>query len=226
MDYPITGMKILDFTHLLPGPYGTMMLADLGADIIKVENYRNPDLLRVLPPMVGDMSAVYAHLNRGKKSLGLDLKAKGSREIIYRLLDEYDVIIEQFRPGVLGKLGLGYGDLRKLKDSIIYCSLSGYGQEGSFSGRAGHDINYLSLAGVSSYSGKKSAGPVLSGIQIADIASGSKNMVIGVLSAYIKRITTGEGDFIDISMTDGSFALTVMQNAGFLAGGEAPGLET
>ncbi len=226
MTHPLKGMKILDFTHLLPGPYGTMMLADMGADIIKVENFKNPDLLRVLPPVIDNVSACYAHLNRGKRSLGLNLKAPGAVEVIERLLGEYDIIVEQFRPGVMERLGLGYARLKEINSSLIYCSISGYGQGGSYRERAGHDINYLALAGVSSYSGKRDTGPSLSGIQIADIDGGSKNMVIGLLAAYIKRLSTGEGESVDISMTDGAYSLTVMYNAGFLAGGDEPGLET
>ncbi|HPI94113.1 MAG TPA: CaiB/BaiF CoA-transferase family protein [Deltaproteobacteria bacterium] len=219
---PLAGMKILDFSYLIPGPYGTMLLADMGADIIKVENSENPDIVRLMPPMVDGISAVYAHLNRGKRSLSLNLKKPEARQIIHRLVREYDVVIEQFRPGTMARLGLGYDDLARINPSLIYCSLSGFGQTGSFSGRAGHDINYLALSGVEAISGRRETGPVLSAIQIADIASGSKNLVIGVLSAYIHRMHTGRGDSIDVSITDGVFAMSVFAVAGFLAGGTEP----
>ena len=222
MNYPLHDMKILDFTYLLPGPYGSMMLADLGADIIKVENPHNPDMLRMLPPIVDEISAVYAHINRGKKSLALDLKAPQAKDIIYTLVKEYDIVIEQFRPGVLEKLGFGYEDLKNINQGIIYCSLTGYGHTGSFASRAGHDINYMALSGVESFSGKKSTGPSLHGIQIADIASGAKNMIIGILAAYIKRQKTGNGDYIDISITDGIFAMSTFTTAAYLEGEDMP----
>ena len=226
MSYPLKNLKILDLTYLLPGPYGTMMLADLGADIIKVENPNNPDMLRMLPPIVNGISAVYAHINRGKKSLALDLKSPESKNIIYKLIKDYDIIIEQFRPGVMEKLGFGYNDLNKINPSIIYCSITGYGQTGSYSQRAGHDINYMALSGVDSFSGRKATGPSLHGIQIADIASGAKNMVIGILAAYIKRQATGQGDHIDISITDGVFAMSAFTTAAYLEGETLPQPET
>lgn len=219
---PLSRVKVLDFSYLIPGPYGTMILSDLGADIIKVENSENPDIVRLYPPYVDEMSVVYAHLNRGKKSLSLNLKKPEAREIIYRLTAEYDVVIEQFRPGTMDRLGLGYDDLKKVNPSVIYCSLSGYGQTGSFSGRAGHDINYMALSGVESISGRRETGPVLSGIQIADIASGSKNLVIGVLAACINRMHTGKGDHIDVSITDGVFSMSLFTIAGHLAGAVEP----
>ena len=222
MSKPLDGMKILDFTYLLPGPFGTMMLADLGADVIKVENSESPDIVRLLPPFVDDVGAVYAHLNRGKKSLSINLKHETAREIIRALVQEYDVVIEQFRPGAMARLGLGYEDLAGVNPSIIYCSLTGYGQTGSYADRAGHDINYMALSGVESISGRKETGPVLTGIQVADLASGSKNVAIGVMAAYINRIRTGKGDYIDVSITDGVFSMSVFATAGYLAGGREP----
>ena len=222
MSKPLDGLKILDFTYLLPGPYGTMLLADMGADIIKVENCESPDIMRLMPPYVDDMSAVYAHVNRGKKSLSLNLKKPEALEIIQRLVREYDVIIEQFRPGTMDRLGIGYEHLAKINPSVIYCSITGYGQTGSYAGRAGHDINYMAVSGVESMSGRKEIGPVLTGIQVADIASGSKNLVIGVLAAYVSRTRTGRGEYIDVSITDGVFSMSVFATAGFLAGGNEP----
>jgi alpha-methylacyl-CoA racemase len=226
MEFPLSQMKILDFTTLLPGPYGTMVLADHGADIIKIENFRNPDLLRALPPFVDSLSAGFAQLNRGKKFMGLDLKKEESREVVYRLVRDYDIVIEQFRPGVMERLGIGYERLRKINSSLIFCSITGYGQTGDFSGRAGHDINYLALSGISSFSGKKESGPSLNGIQVADIAGGGMSMVIAVLIAYIKRLSTGTGEKIDISMTDSVFSLAACTAAGILAGEKAPDAES
>lgn len=226
MSAPLEGLKILDFTYLLPGPLGTMMLADLGADIIKVENPFNPDLMRLVPPHVGAMSSVYAHVNRGKRSLALDLRRKESLEIIYELVREYDIVVEQFRPGVMGRLGFGYEALRERNSRLIYCSLTGYGQSGSYSMRAGHDINYMALSGIESFSGRKDSGPSLHGIQFADIAGGSKSLVIAVMAAAMRRERTGEGDYCDISITDCLFALSAFDTAGFLAGADLPSAET
>ena len=226
MKYPLDGIKILDFTCLLPGPYGTMMLADMGADIIKVENFNNPDLMRITPPVIDNRSVVYANIDRGKKSLALNLKKDESKEIIYRLIEEYDIVVEQFRPGVMERLCLGYDRLKKINSSIIYCSLTGYGQTGSYASKAGHDINYLALPGIESFSGRKDSGPALSGIQIADIAAGSKNLVIAVLAASHKRHASGEGDYIDISITDSAFALSIFHTAGYLSDGRIPEAES
>ncbi len=222
---PLLGMKILDFSHLLPGPFGTMMLADLGADIIKVENPENPDLMRFVPPIVSGISAAYAHINRGKRSLALNLKREEARKIVHALVAEYDIIIEQFRPGVMDKLGFGYQEIHEINPKVIYCSLTGYGQTGAYANRAGHDINYMALSGVESFSGKKDTGPALSGIQVADLGSGSKNLCIAVLAAYIRRLRTGEGEYVDISITDGVFAMTAFQTSQFLAGAVEPAAE-
>ncbi len=226
MNPPLDGMKILDFSYLLPGPFGTMLLADLGADIIKIENPENPDLMRLVPPFVHGISAAYAHINRGKRSLALNLKRKEASDVVYALVREYDIVVEQFRPGVMEKLGLGYKRLREINPALIYCSLTGYGQTGSYAHRAGHDINYMALSGVESFSGKKATGPTLSGIQIADIGSGSKNLCIAIMAAYIRRLRTGEGDYIDISITDGVFAMTAFQTSQFLAGTPEPEAES
>jgi alpha-methylacyl-CoA racemase len=222
MTKPLDSLKVLDFTYLLPGPYGTMMLADMGADIIKVENSESPDLMRLMPPLVDDIGAAYAHLNRGKKSLSLNLKNPEAREIVYRLVRDYDIVVEQFRPGAMDRLGIGYETLSGINPSLIYCALTGYGQTGTYAHRAGHDINYLALSGVESFSGRACMGPCLTGIQIADIAAGSKNLAIGLLAACISRSRTGTGDYIDVSMTDGVFSMTVFTTAGFLAGGDEP----
>lgn len=219
---PLEGVRILDFSYLLPGPYGTMMLGDLGAEIIKIENLNNPDMIRLNAPFSDGVSAAYAHINRGKKSLALDLKKQESKEIIKKLLSRYDIVVEQFRPGVMERLGLGYDELKKIQKKLIYCSLSGYGQTGSYSARAGHDINYRAISGIESYSGRAGERPSPQGIQIADVCGGSKNLAIAILAAIIKRHNTGEGDYIDISITDSTFALSPFQTAAYLAGGEDP----
>ncbi|UZE97416.1 CaiB/BaiF CoA transferase family protein [Alkalimarinus alittae] len=222
---PLKSLKILDFSTLLPGPYASMMLADMGADVLRVESPTRFDLVRFLPPMDGDTSASHAFLNRGKRSLSLDLKKEGAIDIIKTLIKEYDVVLEQFRPGVMERLGLGYAVLADLNPSLIYCSITGYGQTGPYKNRAGHDINYLALSGVASYSGRKDQTPPPLGVQMADVAGGSHHAVMGILAAVINRQTTGKGQYIDVSMTDAAFAMNGMSGAGYLAGGVEPKTE-
>lgn len=209
-------LKILDFTRLLPGPYATMILADLGAEVLRIESPYHPDILQTSPPFDGDQSAAHQTINRSKKSITLDLKSEEGTEIIYKLVKEYDIVIEQFRPGVLEKLGLGYEKLKKINSKLIYCSITGYGQSGPYRNRAGHDNNYLSLTGVLSYSTRKNERPVPMGVQIADQVGGSLHAIIGILSAVIHREQTGEGQWIDISMTDCTFALQSLMGSGWL----------
>ena len=226
MPSPLSNLKILDFSTLLPGPYATQILADMGADVLRIESPTRPDLLHLSPPFVGGVSAANASINRNKRSLTLDLKKPEAREIIEKLLADYDIVIEQFRPGVMARLGLGYEQIKAIRPDIIYCSITGYGQTGPMKDRAGHDINYLAISGLASYSGRADTGPVLSGTQIADIAGGSHHAVMGILAAVIHRTATGQGQHIDISMTDAALALTTITGAGALAGGTTPGLGT
>lgn len=225
---PLAGLKILDFTTLLPGPYATRILADLGAEVLRIEAPNRPDLLHQLPPFIGGNaatgknSAANASINRNKRSLALDLKHPEAIEVIERLLSEYDIVVEQFRPGVMARLGLGYEQLKAIRPDIIYCAITGYGQTGPMKDRAGHDINYLAVSGLASYSGRQDTGPVLSGTQIADLAGGSHHAVMGILAAVIHRTATGIGQQIDISMTDAALSLTAINSAAALAGGPTP----
>lgn len=231
MSQPLHGLKILDFTTLLPGPYATQLLADMGAEVLRVEAPTRPDMVRAMPPHIDDgcggrTSAAHATLNRNKKSIGLNLKQPQAIEVVKKLLDDYDIVMEQFRPGVMQRLGLGYDHLSGINPQLIYCSISGYGQHGPLRDRAGHDINYLALAGLAGISGRSETGPVLSGTQIADIAGGSHHAVMGVLAAVIQRHNGGGGQHIDISMSDAALALTSISGANFLAAGAVPGLST
>jgi alpha-methylacyl-CoA racemase len=231
MDSLLKGVKVLDFTYLLPGPFATMMLCDLGAEVLRVESPTRLDLARLAPPFVDKdckVSCMHATLNRNKKSIALDLKKTHCIEVVKRLINDqgYDVIIEQNRPGAMDRLGLSYETLSEINPGLIYCSITGYGQTGPLSNRAGHDINYLSLAGIMSYSGRKDSGPCIMGIQVADVGSGSNNTVIGILAAVIHRMKTGKGQYIDISMTDGLFPHHVVSGIRNLIGAEEPGFET
>jgi alpha-methylacyl-CoA racemase len=218
---PLKGLKILDFTTLLPGPFATMMLADMGAEVLRIVSGTRPDLAAFVPPCLPgtNLSCATATLGRGKRCMALNLKDTRAAAIIGRLISDYDILLEQFRPGVMAKFGLDYKTLTSANPALIYCSLSGYGQTGPLKDRAGHDINYLARSGVMSYSGGKSSGPQLTGIQIADIASGSNNAVIGILAAVIHRQRTGEGQHVDVAMTDGVVAFNALAGAAFLVDG-------
>ncbi len=205
----LKGLKVLDFSYLLPGPLATVMLADMGAEVLKIESPVKIDLVRLAPPFIDEnctVSYLHAYLNRNKRSLSLDLKKPAALGIIRKLIVEqnFDIVVEQFRPGVMAKLGLGYEDMKKIRPDVIYCSITGYGQSGPLKNRAGHDINYLSLSGVMGYSGNRETGPALMGVQVADV-TGSHAAVIGILSAVIDRKNSGQGRHVDISMTDCMF---------------------
>jgi len=218
---PLKEMKILDFTTLLPGPYATMTLADLGADVLRIVSGSRPDLASFLPPFLPgtNLSCAIAYLGRGKRCMTLNLKDPRAGGIVRKLIGEYDIVIEQFRPGVMAKLGLDYESLKTVNPSLIYCSLTGYGQTGPMRNRAGHDINYLARAGVAACSGRKETGPCLCGVQIADVASGSNHAVIGILAAVVHRHRTGEGQYVDVSMTDGAVAFNALFAAAYLVDG-------
>ncbi len=224
---PLEGLKILDFTTLLPGPYATLSLSDLGADVLRIVSGSRPDLTTLMPPYIEgtELSAAGAYLGRGKRSMNLNLKDPRGVHIVHQLIMTYDIVIEQFRPGVMAKLGVDYLTLKEINPALIYCSLTGYGQTGPLTARAGHDINYLSRSGLMSYTGRLESGPVLTGMQIADVASGSYNAIIGLLAAVINRQATGIGQQVDVSMTDGVIAFNAMVGAAFLATGQEPSRE-
>ncbi|GAB5341735.1 CaiB/BaiF CoA transferase family protein [Pseudomonas fluorescens] len=226
MSGPLASLKVLDFSTLLPGPFASLMLADMGAEVLRIESPTRMDLLRVLPPHDQGTSASHAYLNRNKRSLALDLKHAEALEIVRELVKDYDIVLEQFRPGVMERLGLGYEALKAINPKLIYVSITGYGQTGPYKDRAGHDINYLALAGVASYTGRQDSGPLPLGVQLADVGGGSLHAVVGLLAAVIARQQTGVGQYLDVSMTDCSFSLNAMAGAGYLACGVEPGWET
>ncbi len=222
---PLKGLKILDFTTLLPGPYATMTLADLGAEVLRVVSGSRLDLVTFFPPFIPDtaLSCGIAYLGRGKRCMALNLKDPRAGSIVRRLIAEYDILIEQFRPGIMAKFGLDYESLKAANHRLIYCSLTGYGQTGPLRDRAGHDINYLARSGVLSYSGRRAGGPAPAGIQIADVAAGSNHAIIGILAAVIHRQATGDGQYIDVAMADGALAFNALFAAACLVdGSECP----
>ncbi len=229
MSAPLQTLKILDFSTLLPGPYASMMLADLGADVIRIEAPNRPDLTRLLPPIAEDgQSAQHALLNRSKRSLGLNLKTPEAVQIVQQLVATgYDIVLEQFRPGVMDRLGVGYEALRARCPSLIFCSLTGYGQTGPYRDRAGHDLNYLALSGLLSFYGRATPTqpPPPLPMQVADIGGGSLHLVIGLLAAVIRRQATGEGGHIDVAMHDGALAWNALGTAKWLVSSENPAPE-
>ncbi|MBN8613306.1 MAG: CoA transferase [Deltaproteobacteria bacterium] len=200
-DRPLEGLRVLDLSRLLPGPCATMVLADLGAQVDKVEDPQGGDYLRFMPPQHEGLNAPFRMLNRGKRSLVLDLKKPQARETFLRLVPRYDVIVESFRPGVMSKLGLGYDVLATTNPRIVVCAITGYGQDGPLAHRAGHDINYLARAGVLGLTGPEGGPPQIFGVQLADIA-GALVGVQGILAALVARATTGKGRFVDVSMCE------------------------
>lgn len=222
---PLKSLNILDFSTLLPGPYATMLMADMGATVLRVESPTRSDLLKNMPPLHGKNSFAHLSINRNKKSLALDLKNEDAKDIILKLIEEYDILIEQFRPGVMDKLGLGYSELSKINPRLIYCSITGYGQTGLYKDKAGHDINYLALSGLASYSGRKETGPCLSGTQIADLAGGSHHAVMSIQAAVISRAGSGKGQHLDISICDSALTLNSIFGASALASGQDPSYE-
>ena len=201
---PLAGLLVLDFSTLLPGPLAALMLAEAGAEVIKIERPGGEDMRR-FPPLVDGESAAFAMLNRGKQILTLDLKSDADRAKLKPLLARADILIEQFRPGVMARLGLGYDDVARINPKLIYCSISGYGQSGPRAQEAGHDINYISAAGLLDLQPGPIATPVLPPLLAADIGGGSFPATINILLALRARDQSGQGTFIDIAMTDMMF---------------------
>jgi crotonobetainyl-CoA:carnitine CoA-transferase CaiB-like acyl-CoA transferase len=164
-------------------------------------------MVRILPPHDAGVSASHAFLNRSKRGIAVDLKKPEGVALIKQLVKDYDIVVEQFRPGVMDRLGVGYEALKAVNPRLIYCAITGYGQTGPYKDRAGHDMNYLAIAGVLSYNGRKASGPAPISVQVADVAGGSCHAVMGILAAVIHRAQTGEGQFVDVSMTDAAFTL-------------------
>ncbi len=225
---PLDGYKVLDFTTLLPGPYATMTLADLGAEVLKISSKDKYDLVVNWPPVIegAQVTGAQAWLGRGKKTIHLNLKKPAAVEAVRKLIMDYDIIVEQFRPGVMEKFGLSYEQLRAINPRIIYCSITGYGQNGPLAMRAGHDINYMARAGIAASAGRKEGGPSLYNFQIADVAGGSMNAVVSILAAVIYRERTGMGQNIDVSMQDSIIPFNSMDGASRFAGGSVPARES
>lgn len=224
MTPPLDGVTVLDLTRLLPGGYATLLMADLGADVIKIEEPGKGDYIRWTPPIVGDFSASHIALNRNKKSVSINLKTDEGRDVFARLARDADVVIESFRPGVMDRLGVGYDALRADNPGLVYCAITGYGQDGPRRDVAGHDLNYIGYAGVASIVGPEER-PAIPGVQVGDMAGGGMSAVMSVLAALFRRAATGEGSFCDVSMMDGAASWLSIHAAEFVATGNEPGRE-
>lgn len=218
---PLVGLRILDLTRLLPGPLGTMLMADLGAEVLKIESPEVPDYVRAFPPHLHGESVHYLSYNRSKRSVLLDYAHEEGCKTFLRLVATADVVVEQFRPGYLDGLGIGYEAARTVNPRIIYVSVTGYGQTGPYAHRAGHDLNYAGLAGVLGLTGEADGPPVVPGVQLADIAGGSYMAVIATLAALQARHRTGEGQHVDVSMTDAVMPLLSVSYALYAGTGTA-----
>jgi crotonobetainyl-CoA:carnitine CoA-transferase CaiB-like acyl-CoA transferase len=226
---PLAGLRVLDLTRLLPGPVATMHLADLGAEVIKIEDTAAGDYARAMGPGQpaadgGGDSLFFRMVNRNKKSLRLDLKQAAGVEVFLRLARDADVIFEGFRPGVVDKLGIGYETVRAINPRIVYCAITGYGQTGPWADHAGHDINYLATAGlldqIGTHDGTGSGAPAIPNLQVGDLLGGALTPLLGVLAAVIGAKATGQGSHVDVAMTDAVLAHTIFPLVTTLAYGQ------
>jgi alpha-methylacyl-CoA racemase len=213
---PLTGIRVLDLTRLLPGAFCTMLLADMGADVIKIEEPTGGDYMRWTPPLVGGQSALFNALNRNKRSVTLNLKSDQGRDLLLRLVEKAHVLVEGNRPGVMKRLGLGWEELNGRNSKLVLCSITGYGQDGPLASHAGHDINYAATAGALGLNGVRGGPPVPLAVQVADIGGGGLQPAVAILGALVGVVRGGEGRWLDVSMTDGAvswLALALAQRA-------------
>jgi alpha-methylacyl-CoA racemase len=224
---PLEGVKVLDLSRLLPGGFCSLLLADFGAEVLKVEDTGAGDYVRWAPPLYDGaaqsaQSALFLALNRNKRSIRVNLKEEGGREVLLRLAREYDVLLESFRPGVLDRLGVGYERLREANPGLVYCAISGYGLDGPYTERSGHDMNYLGLIGLLGLTGERDGPPIQPAGQIADIGGGALMAAFGILAALRERDRSGEGQVVDVSMADGALSWLAMVAARHFAEGTVP----
>ena len=218
----LAGVKVLDLSRLLPGGFCSLLLADFGAEVLKVEDTGMGDYVRWGPPYYegaeeSARSALFLALNRGKRSIRLNLKTDGGREALLRAVRDADVVLESFRPGVLDRLGVGYEAMRAVNPAIVYCAITGYGQDGPLRDRSGHDMNYLGLVGLLGLTGEAGGAPVQSAGQIADLGGGALMAAFAILAALRERDRSGEGQLVDVSMADGALSWLAMVAARYLA---------
>jgi len=226
-ELPLDGVQVLDLSRLLPGGFCSLLLADFGADVVKVEDTGIGDYIRWSPPYYEGAQetasgALFLALNRGKRSIRVDLKTELGKQVLLALVRDADVLLESFRPGVLDRLGVGYQRLREQNPRLVYCAITGYGQDGPNRDRSGHDLNYLGLSGVLGLTGEPDGPPVQAAGQIADIGGGALMAVVGILLALRERERSGEGQLVDCSMFDGALSWLALVAAQALAGPRTP----
>ena len=220
---PLAGMKVIDLTHVMAGPTCTLMLADMGAEVIKIEKIPAGDDTRyMVPPRIGDVAASFLMMNRNKKGIALDLKTPGGAKVLRRLIEKADVLVENFGPGVMDRLGFGYAEISKAHPSLIYCSLSGFGRTGPYKHRRGFDLVAQAMSGIMSFTGERPDGPpVKCGAPLSDITAGII-AAMGILAAYTHRLKTGQGQWVETSLFEAALVQTYWQAAIALATGVAP----
>ncbi|MBA2342526.1 MAG: CoA transferase [Thermoleophilaceae bacterium] len=223
----LAGLRVLDLSRLLPGGFCSLLLADLGAEVLKVEDTGMGDYVRWGPPHYegadeSAKSSLFLALNRSKRSVRINLKEEAGREVLLKLAREHDVLLESFRPGVLDRLGVGYERLREENPGLVYCAITGYGQDGPNRDRSGHDMNYLGLIGLLGLTGEADGPPVQAAGQVADIGGGALMAAIGILAAVRERDRSGEGQLVDVSMADGSLSWLALVAGAYLCNGEVP----
>jgi len=216
-DKPLRGVRVLDLSRLLPGPFCTLLLADLGAEVVKVEDVQGGDYIRSMGPTIGGQSAYFLALNAGKKSVALNLKSPAGLGLFMRMASRADIVVEGFRPGTADRLGIGYQAVKTANSRIVYCSISGYGQDGPERDRAGHDLNYIARAGILGLCGRPGGAPAIPPVQIADLSS-AMFAALGITAALRESERTGEGRYLDIGMMDSALAWMVMPVAEYAAG--------
>jgi crotonobetainyl-CoA:carnitine CoA-transferase CaiB-like acyl-CoA transferase len=215
---PLTGIRVLDLTRLLPGAYCTLLLADMGAEVIKIEEPGNGDYMRWTPPLIEGQSALFNAINRNKKSVTLNLKSEAGRELLLRLVAGADVLVEGNRPGVMDRLRLGWDVIHQRNPRLLMCSITGYGQDGPFASRAGHDLNYMATAGALGLNGEVGGPPVPLSVQVADIGGGGLQPAVAILGALVGVQRGAEGRWIDASMMDGAATWLALAFAARAAG--------
>ncbi|ALM53591.1 CaiB/BaiF CoA transferase family protein [Halomonas huangheensis] len=218
---PLEGIKVLDASQIMAGPYCTMVLGDMGAEVIKVEKANGGDDSRQMGPYVNDESTCFAQINRNKKSISLNLKSEQGRELFYRLASEADVVVENYRPGVTQSLGIDYQSLKKVNPSIIYCSISGYGQTGPYSRKGGFDLVAQGMSGLMSMTGEPGRRPLKTGVAVYDIGAGITS-IYSILAAYIHRQKTGEGQHLDVSIAECGLPWFTWEAAAYFSEGRVP----
>lgn len=223
MTKPLSGIRILDFSSLLPGPLCTQHLADMGADVLKIENRNGGDSARSSPN--GGLSMLFLLANRNKRSLGVDLRQAAGVAIVHKLVRDADLVVEGFRPGVMARLGMSYETLHAINPRLVYCSITGYGQDGPYVAKGGHDINYQGYAGILEQSGSAGGAPAQGNFQIADLAGGVLSAAMGILAALFDAQRSGKGRHVDVSMTDCALAHAIMPMAAIQSYGEGKPLQ-